>query len=544
MSVVSAEIHLACIEYNEEENSVSKRKHSPDGKEELDREIRHGENLLAHLNNVAIRTQILKDQKKALELEEGGEIVAQREEPWQAVTAGNKKSKLSNKSPVERVAANNIYEILPVEPMVEVEIMEEEKEEGKKEKKGNTKKGEHVAREATRRAQLTEGNVSNGTKNNNTTKTTKNGRTDEQEIIIKRTPFVFKKVDTKDLVVKMVEKNMVPDIREGNGKITVMYEDNERVEFLKIVDTQKEVEGHTYMTKNIRTLQKVLCGIHYTFNIEEIKQDIIERLNITEVEEQEDFVVDRLETYYSKLKNFRLGKVIVKTNNQILLNKITTLNNICYSRVWWEDLKKPLVTQCHNCFRFGHSMAGGCYYERQCKACPEKGEHECDVKKKAEVDSKGNPQNVYADYTCANCGERGHPPTYSKCSARLRIEAKVTADRIRRADNKAKRIRGEEVLVDAPVPKNNPWVGRGRKEGEENIEEKGSSPKKTPRAPQGPKAPQGDFWDGVEIELGISMETIAEIADAFCIKYKTLTTIEQKRTALAKYYLQINQWQP
>lgn len=146
----------------------------------------------------------------------------------------------------------------------------------------------------------------------------------------------------------------------------------------------------------------------------------------------------------------------------------------------------------------------------------------CAVKKKAEVDNKGNPQNVYADYTCVNCGEKGHPPTYSKCNARLRIEAKVTADRIRRAENKAKRIRGEEALVDAPVPKNNPWVGRGRKDGEENVEEKGSSPQKTPRALQ------GDFWDEVEKELGISMETMA---DAFCKEYKTLETKEQKRTA-------------
>lgn len=119
----------------------------------------------------------------------------------------------------------------------------------------------------------------------------------------------------------MIEKSMKLDIRETNGKVTVMYEDRDRVEFLKIVDTQTEAERHTYMTKDIRTQQKVLCGIHYTFNIEEIKQDIIDRLELTDEEEQEAFVVDRLETYYSKLKNFRLCKVIIKTNSQIQFTK-------------------------------------------------------------------------------------------------------------------------------------------------------------------------------------------------------------------------------
>lgn len=217
---------------------------------------------------------------------------------------------------------------------------------------------------------------------------------------IRKNTFVFSKVNTGRLIEEMNASNIRPEIRVQGKEIKVLYPETEMANFLKIVKNQK-AQGYTFMPKEQRIAKLILVGVHNSFNIEDVKEDIWNKLNNPPLTEENDFIVERLETFYSKTNNIRLCKLGVKTKSEEMMNKIIGLNCVCYSRIRWLEMKKQVITQCHNCLKFGHSMAGGCFNRRQCKACEGVGlAHRCEIRKRPEKDEQGRQQNVYADFFC------------------------------------------------------------------------------------------------------------------------------------------------
>lgn len=369
----------------------------------------------------------------------------------------------------------------------------------------------------------------------------------------RRMPFVFSKVNTRRLIDDLKSNNIIPDIRQNGEEIKVMYPETERETMLKIAKEQRAV-GYTFMAKEERIYKKILVGVPNSFNIEEVKEDIMERMSGTEVTE-EDFVVERLTTYHSKTNGLRLGKLVVKAKKEEILELITGLNSVCYSRIRWLEVRKQEITQCHNCMKFGHSISGGCLYKRQCKACPEQGiSHKCEVKKRPMTDVRGKPQNVYADFLCINCNQKGHPATYSRCPARLALLEKIEDNRIRRARDIARQEREKMKRIDAPLPNVNAWEERTKKSSvrnnrrddnkerqEESEEEEGNR-----RSEEKPKkrTKKEDIFAKAERVLGISADEMEEITDDFIEEYEACTTVGDKRKAYAKYFLSIRKWQP
>lgn len=457
---------------------------------------------------------------------------------WQVVKAGKKPqtNDMTNEGQGNTIITNNIYEGLEVEPVNEIEM------EGEDDDCQIVQTEAEVYQRPYERKKLTQ-NYEGKDKWTDGRKSpvVEREKTPRVEIPTERKiPFVFKKVNTKDLVTELEKRNIKPDIFEKNNKIKVWYPEKNKMEFLDIVADLK-AQGHTYMASGDRINAVILSGIHNTFNIEDVKEDIMRQLGNPIFEEDEDFVVERLRTYYSKTNNVRLGKLVIKSRSEQTINEIKGINSILYSRISWEDMKKQDVTQCHNCLQFGHSVAGGCHNLRQCKACPEKGMgHKCKITKR-EGTINGRKENIYADYFCVNCQEKGHPATWTGCKARLKLLTIIEANRIRRAQDKI----NNGMKIDAPLPRTNAWVER-TKEIEREAREKLTTEEKRPKTKESKTVRKEksveDFFDEVEAELGISYDEMQEITENFIRTYKQLKTKAEKLKAYSGYFLKINKW--
>lgn len=120
-------------------------------------------------------------------------------------------------------------------------------------------------------------------------------------------------------------------------------------------------------------------------------------------------------------------------------------------------MKKPMVTQCYNCYDLGHTMAGVCLNDTMCKRCGFRGEeHECTVEYKPDA------ENPYEDYTCGWCNLKGHPPTWTGCShwterkrAIGKAQAQKNRDKMIRFNNRTSNDR--VTFVSAPLPTTSAW---------------------------------------------------------------------------------------
>lgn len=239
-------------------------------------------------------------------------------------------------------------------------------------------------------------------------------------------------------------------------------------------------------------------------------------------------------TYHSEANDLKYDMYIVRAMDKDTMDMLTGIRGVCHTIVKWERMRKSPVTQCHNCYQFGHSLKGQCFNPRQCKRCLEKGDdHICTVE--LVTPTAENNWNVYADYTCCNCKQKGHPPTYKKCTGR--DKALKNAAKAQEAKNRERSAKNA-TYKPAPEPQNNVWAERSKA--------------RPPQRPQ-PQVYEGDYTtsDGefdlaeeIQRVLGIKPSALNGIAKRFIAKYATLTTQEEKGEALGLYYLEINQWRP
>lgn len=347
----------------------------------------------------------------------------------------------------------------------------------------------------------------------------------------KSVPIILVDANVKALVPKLLGAGIKPDFRV-QGKRAVLNVPEQQKTVAKGVLDEDKVMYHSYMTSEERAERRMLKNIPVEYSQEEVAEEIRDQLKGTLLEGG-DFQVDRLETYKSKELGRKLPLLIVKAESKELMRAIMALPRICYAVPKWEQMHKQPVTQCHNCLEFGHSMAGGCTRPRACKACEGKGaSHKCSVVKRSAVDDKGKAQNVFADFFCFQCKQKGHPATWSQCPARLALIKKIEAKRMEKTAVR------QQQYVSAPVPVMSAWA---------------RPPTVVPvarvSAPQPPPQRETSFGGFASIDeevrrlFGRTTDEMQAFANEFTAHYKTLRSDGEKRLALGKYFLRLSQWE-
>lgn len=112
----------------------------------------------------------------------------------------------------------------------------------------------------------------------------------------------------------------------------------------------------------------MLKGIDSSFGPVTIKDEILDKLRGKGLKSDE-FSVDRFETFHSVSNGMKYHMYIVKAVDTDRMNLITSIFGLCNMVCKWEHMKKREVTQCFNCYDFGHSQGGGCLNMRKCKRC-------------------------------------------------------------------------------------------------------------------------------------------------------------------------------
>ena len=153
----------------------------------------------------------------------------------------------------------------------------------------------------------------------------------------------------------------------------------------------------------------VLKGIPYEFGEEAVAAEILEKSG-------KSVSAKLMQTSKAKKGGYQLNLYIISGTKENM-QEVTKLVGLFRHRVSWENLKKSTISQCGNCFRFGHSAAY-CYNEPRCIKC--EGKHNSWQCTKPKKDEPGATPAF-----CVNCQDHGHPASFGKCPVRLQLLANI-----------------------------------------------------------------------------------------------------------------------
>lgn len=359
---------------------------------------------------------------------------------------------------------------------------------------------------------------------------------------VKKIPIRVTKYNGVQLSGAMIESGLVPDFKpatHGTG-MTVLVEIEKKNEMMQILKSQK-AKGHSYLTEMERREVIVLKGINHNWLAEEVHSEIESKLREMPGPVR-SFDVSRMKTYWSEKNGRILDNLIVRAEDKDTMNAIKSITKLCYTNVIWETMKRPPLSMCGHCLETGHTKSGGCLNDWRCKACGETVEneedHKCTVKKLPKFDKNGKPQNEYAEYFCFRCEEKGHPGTYTKCMKfKEEVERVERAKAMKTQQRASKKGYTQPRYIPADVPKVNPWEKRTeqQQQGRERSRARSRSRNVTMK-PQG-----GNIEDEIKRLFGTSAGRLQEMAENFYDEYKTLTSDKQRKDAIGRYYLNINQ---
>lgn len=373
-------------------------------------------------------------------------------------------------------------------------------------------------------------------------KGTKQQESNRKEPSVKKIPIRVTKYNGVQLAGAMIEKGLVPDFKpatHGPG-MTVLVEIEKKNEMMEILKSQN-AKGHSYLTEIERREVMVLKGINHNWLAEEVHSEIEARLKEMPGPVR-SFDVSRMKTYWSEKNGRTLDNLVVRAEDKTTMNAIKSISKLCYTNIKWEHMRRPPLSMCGHCLLTGHTKSGGCLNDWRCKACGKteasEEDHKCTVEKLPMVDKEGKAQNEYKAYFCFRCEENGHPGTYTKCRKFQeeveRVEKAKATKTQHRANNKGYM---QPKYVPAEVPKVNPWETRReqQQQGRERSRARSRSRNVTMK-PQG-----GNIEDEIKRLFGTSAGRLQEMAENFYDEYKTLTSDKQRKDAIGRYYLNINQ---
>lgn len=287
-----------------------------------------------------------------------------------------------------------------------------------------------------------------------------------------------------------------------------------------VIETLREAgqKGHSYLPREERLEIRLLKGINFSFDAVDVQEDIT-RQGVKE----ESFLVERFSTPSSNRNGRLLPFFVVKAESKEIMEKITGLRSICFTKPKWTEFEKREVTQCYNCFGVGHTKSAGCLNEWRCRKCgSSEANHECTVtKREPGVDEKGVEINRYADYTCCKCGQKGHSPEWRRCPKFQQEMRELERIKERRSENREKKFRAR--FEDAPPPREMAW----------KIPETRNAP---------PRAAQGDIRSEIEALMGMTWSEMDRLTNDFMTRYEKIKTDGEKRQEVAAFFLAMKGW--
>lgn len=338
-----------------------------------------------------------------------------------------------------------------------------------------------------------------------------------------------------DKVLKILEEKNIPvNLKMSkDGSTMVACEAEQRLDVVKVMKESGQW-GHSYMTKEDRYEVRMLKGINFSFGPNRIKEEILEKLKERDIT-AEDVHVDRFKTYHSIVNGKQYHMYVVKVENADIMNATTSIG-LCNSVCTRDTMRKSDVTQCFNCYEFGHSQKGGCFKPRRCKKCLVVEEnHVCSVEQVEATEENG--WNIYAKYQCCNCKKFGHPPTYSKCKKRKDAVGNAKAAKEARNRRRWEKKNPNQQYVSAPVPTTNAWANNNN-----GVQWQQQHQTQQPQQPQ--QVGGLDLEEEIRKVLGIVTSKLQALATNSIASYKTKQTREEKAKALGLYFLGINGFTP
>lgn len=171
-----------------------------------------------------------------------------------------------------------------------------------------------------------------------------------------------------------------------------------------------EVKAHTFTPKEERDQVLLLRGPHYTYDPEEIFQELKEaapEVNILKVE--------NFKTRMSIKMGINYNLFLIKFDADSNPKDLTTLKVVAGQLVTWERKKIQNEVQCHNCQVYGH-VAVNCSASYRCMKC--RGGHTPGNCPQNKTEEEGDTLPPF----CVLCNTEGHVTSYKGCQAYQKIK--------------------------------------------------------------------------------------------------------------------------
>lgn len=207
-------------------------------------------------------------------------------------------------------------------------------------------------------------------------------------------------------------------------RVAIQTYDSPTYKKLLNVLTTEEIAFHTYTPHNEKTKGFVIRGLDCCPSIDEIKENMQEKHNITPKE-------------IYKMKTQQRPLYLVITSKDIDLKHLQdNVKFVCNTRIYWERHESnKITTQCRRCLEWGHA-ASNCFAEPSCAHCAGgHWTHLCDNKK---------------NIKCRNCGQEDHKAYSTECPA--------YCARVAYIQNSDKKLPEKRTYVNAPAPRQNAWT--------------------------------------------------------------------------------------
>lgn len=184
----------------------------------------------------------------------------------------------------------------------------------------------------------------------------------------------------------------------GAGSHTIYINRLEHFELFKNKLTEAKIHFYTYTPKGQKPKSLIVKGIRGDFSCDDIRTEI-QDLQLANVE-----IISLNKFHFNKKDPDRFYHILQVTSSSQTA-ELFKIKSLAFQKVRWEHLKKPTIYQCRKCQRLGHASKN-CNLPFRCVKC-------------AQTHDPGScPITEAADKSalkCANCGQEGHPASYSGC---------------------------------------------------------------------------------------------------------------------------------
>lgn len=176
------------------------------------------------------------------------------------------------------------------------------------------------------------------------------------------------------------------------------------------------VQLFTYTPKQDKTKTFVLKGLGHSDTTEDIKDALLEEISSTNYK----LNIAKVSRFSSADNPKQIPFFIVQITQESSSSDLLKIKALLHRQITWEKLKKPEVTQCYRCQRYGH-VATQCNMSYRCVKCG-KSDH---LPGKCLIERESDRSSLY----CVQCKSNGHPASFRGCPKYQELIQKIREKR-------------------------------------------------------------------------------------------------------------------